>query len=118
VEEVLSEERESVEPDTDATDAADLMASRRIRRLAVVEDGELVGMISLGDIATKHEAGAAAYALEAVSEGVKATNAETSPKRTLSEAKRAASAPARTQEGSERKAQVVEKGPPEACAFA
>lgn len=32
VEEVLSEELESVEPDADVTDAADLMASRQIRR--------------------------------------------------------------------------------------
>jgi CBS domain-containing protein len=32
VEEALSEELESVEPDADVTDAADLMASRQIRR--------------------------------------------------------------------------------------
>jgi CBS domain-containing protein len=67
VEEVLSEELESVEPDADVTDAADLMASRQIRRLPVVEEGELVGIISLGDIAIKHEDGVAAYALEGVS---------------------------------------------------
>jgi predicted transcriptional regulator len=96
VEEVLSEELESVEPDADVTDAADLMASRQIRRLPVVEEGELVGMISLGDIAIKHEDGVAAYALEGVSEGVRATNSETSPERKLSEARRAEAAPART----------------------
>jgi len=39
VEEILSEELESVPPDTDVNDAADLMASRQIRRLPVVEDG-------------------------------------------------------------------------------
>jgi CBS domain-containing protein len=75
VEEVLSEEVESVAPDTDVTDAADLMASRQIRRLPVVDDGQLIGMISLGDIAVKHEEGTAAYALEGVSEGVKASSA-------------------------------------------
>jgi CBS domain-containing protein len=41
VEEVLSEEVESVAPDTDVTDAADLMASRQIRRLPVVDDRQL-----------------------------------------------------------------------------
>jgi CBS domain-containing protein len=96
VEDVLSGELESVEPDTDVTDAGDLMASRQIRRSSVVEDGELVGMISLGDIATKHEDGAATYALEGVSEGVRAKNAEPSPERKLSEARRAEAAPART----------------------
>ena len=75
VEEVLSEEVESVSPDTDVTDAADLMASRQIRRLPVVDDGQLIGMISLGDIAVKHEESTAAYALEGVSEGVKASSA-------------------------------------------
>ena len=73
VEEILSREVESVEPGTDIIDAADLMASRQLRRLPVVEDGELIGMVSLGDIAVKHEEGTAAYALEGVSEGVKAT---------------------------------------------
>jgi CBS domain-containing protein len=76
VEEVLSEELESVEPDTDVTDAADLMASRRIRRLPVVEDGQLVGMVSLGDIAIKHEDSTAAYALEGISEGVKTSSGD------------------------------------------
>lgn len=50
------------------------MASRKIRRLPVVEDGELIGMLSLGDIAVKHEERTAAYALEGVSEGVKTTS--------------------------------------------
>jgi hypothetical protein len=53
-------------------------------------------MVSLGDIAIKHEDGTAAYALEGVSEGVKATRAETSTGRTVSEAGRTDSAPART----------------------
>ena len=82
VEEVLSEEVEGVEPGTDVTDAADLMAARQIRRLPVVEEGQLIGMISLGDIAVKHEEDIAAYALEAVSEGVKPTNRSGSVGRT------------------------------------
>ena len=72
VEEVLSEDTESVEPDSDVADAADLMASRQIRRLPVVEGGRLVGMVSLGDIAVKHDEGTAGHALEGVSEGVHA----------------------------------------------
>jgi CBS domain-containing protein len=94
--EVLTEEVEGVEADADVTDAADLMASRQIRRLPVVEDGQVVGMVSLGDIAIKHENGTAAYALEGISEGVKARRAETSTERAVSEARRTDSAPGRT----------------------
>jgi len=39
-------------PDMDAIEVSKLMASQRIRRLPVVENNKLVGMISLGDIAT------------------------------------------------------------------
>lgn len=40
-----------VSPDTDLVGARDLMAAHRIRRLPVVKDGHLVGMLSLGDVA-------------------------------------------------------------------
>jgi CBS domain-containing protein len=40
-----------VSPDTDLVGARDLMAAHRIRRLPVVKDGQLVGMLSLGDVA-------------------------------------------------------------------
>jgi signal-transduction protein with cAMP-binding, CBS, and nucleotidyltransferase domain len=73
VQEVLSEELESVEPEDDVEEAADLMASRQIRRLPVVQGGKLIGMVSLGDIAVKHEESTASRALEGVSEGVKAS---------------------------------------------
>lgn len=39
-------------PDTDAHAAADLMASKQIRRLPVVENGRLAGIVALGDLAT------------------------------------------------------------------
>ena len=42
---------ETVTPDTQLCDARALMAERRIRRLPVVKDGALVGMLSLGDVA-------------------------------------------------------------------
>jgi CBS domain-containing protein len=42
---------ETVTPDTQLCDARALMAKRRIRRLPVVKDDVLVGMLSLGDVA-------------------------------------------------------------------
>jgi len=40
-----------VTPDTELSDANDLMAEHRVRRLPVVKDASLVGIISLGDVA-------------------------------------------------------------------
>lgn len=40
------------EPETDAHEAARIMAQRQIRRLPVVENGRLAGILSLGDLAT------------------------------------------------------------------
>lgn len=40
-----------VTPDTDLADANRLMAEHRIRRLPVIKDGDLVGIVSLGDVA-------------------------------------------------------------------
>ncbi|HEU4962289.1 MAG TPA: CBS domain-containing protein [Bacilli bacterium] len=59
----------TVNPETDAHEAADLMANQQIRRLCVVEDGRLVGIVALGDMATigihENEAG---FALSEISE--------------------------------------------------
>ena len=41
----------TVSPDTDLEEAARIMGREQLRRLAVVEDGNLVGMISIGDVA-------------------------------------------------------------------
>lgn len=38
-------------PDTNVRDARDLMAEHKVRRLPVVKDGKLVGIVALGDIA-------------------------------------------------------------------
>ncbi len=71
-EEILSEELRTIEPDADVEQASDLMAQHQIRRLPVVEDGELIGIIALGDIAVKEEEDSGATdALEGVSRGVK-----------------------------------------------
>src|SRR5690348_652642 len=72
VEEVLSHELETIEPDVDVEEAARLMADRRIRRLPVCEDGELVGMISIGDLAVKvSQPEASGAALREISQGVR-----------------------------------------------
>ena len=72
VEEVLSHELETIEPDVDVEEAAQLMAERQIRRLPVCEDGELVGMLSIGDLAVKsRRVEASSDVLREVSKGVK-----------------------------------------------
>jgi CBS domain-containing protein len=45
----------TVNPHDDAVAAADLMRTYSIRRLPVMEDGRLVGVISLGDLAVERE---------------------------------------------------------------
>jgi len=55
-------------PDWDVDDAADIMAEEQIRRLPIVQDGRLIGIISLGDIATQiMEEEIACEALEEIS---------------------------------------------------
>ncbi len=73
VEDILSEDLKTVSPDDDVQDAARIMAEVQVRRLPVVdEDGKLVGMVSIGDIAVKHsDEEVAGEALEDISEGVK-----------------------------------------------
>ncbi|MBT2693779.1 CBS domain-containing protein [Bacillus sp. ISL-55] len=38
-----------------AEEAADLMADVQIRRLPIVEDGKMIGIVSLGDLAVTHK---------------------------------------------------------------
>lgn len=45
----------SVRPDMDTGSAAHLMGHQQIRRLPVVENGRLCGMVSLGDLACREE---------------------------------------------------------------
>ena len=40
----------TVEPDTSVLSALSLMTRRRIRHLPVVKDGEMVGLVSIGDL--------------------------------------------------------------------
>lgn len=56
-------------PDTDAHEAADIMAGKQIRRLCVVEGGRLVGVVALGDLATEQiHTDEAGEALSSISE--------------------------------------------------
>ena len=56
-------------PDTDAHEAANLMARKQIRRLPVVENDRLVGIVALGDMATVNiHVNEAGEALSSISE--------------------------------------------------
>lgn len=55
VREVMTGAVAAVTPDTDAHIAANLMGHKQIRRLPVVRDGVLQGMVSLSDLATQEE---------------------------------------------------------------
>ena len=67
--ECLSDNVVTVTPDSDAQEAAALMATHQVRRLPVVQDGRLVGICAIGDLAVEgiHE-NEAGYALSEISE--------------------------------------------------
>ncbi|WP_333820024.1 CBS domain-containing protein [Ohtaekwangia sp.] len=48
--EIMTENPVTVSPDTSIEDCMKTMTNRFIRHLPVVDDGELVGMISIGDV--------------------------------------------------------------------
>ncbi len=52
VREVMTADLTTVTPETDMNQVTEIMAGRQIRRLPVVEQNRLVGILSLGDIAT------------------------------------------------------------------
>jgi CBS domain-containing protein len=53
VSEVMSADPVTIGPDTDVDEAARIMADRQIRRLPVIDDGKLVGILVIGQIARK-----------------------------------------------------------------
>lgn len=66
---VMSGDLITCTPETTIQEASDLMAQHQIRRLPVVNRGELVGIVSLGDLATnKMSDERAGYALSEISE--------------------------------------------------
>ena len=59
-------------PDMSTREASDLMAEHQIRRLPVVEEDRLVGMVSIGDLAVKEgKDSRIGDTLQYISEGVK-----------------------------------------------
>ncbi|MCG8541380.1 MAG: CBS domain-containing protein [Clostridia bacterium] len=51
---VMTDQIVSVSPETDIHEAANIMAQHQIRRLPVVENGKLVGIVAIGDFATQN----------------------------------------------------------------
>ena len=71
VKQIMTRPVQTVTPDMEAGVAAHLMGSRQIRRLPVVNDGILCGMVSLGDIARQEDSVMdAADALQDITEGI------------------------------------------------
>jgi CBS domain-containing protein len=50
VAEIMTTTLITVEPSCTVTDAMELMTEKRVRHLPVLDDGELVGLISIGDV--------------------------------------------------------------------
>jgi CBS domain-containing protein len=68
VEDVYSRDLISVEPDQDLEDALQLMARHQVRRLPVVENNRLVGIVAQADIAFAESEKKTGQLVEAISE--------------------------------------------------
>jgi len=72
VEEVMTKQPVTAAPDTTVDEAAKIMAQRKIRRLPIVENGELTGVVAIGDMAVRNNLeDEAAKALSEISTPVK-----------------------------------------------
>jgi CBS domain-containing protein len=72
----------TVSPDTKLSEARSMMAEHRIRRLPVVKGDELVGILSLGDVAQADASErAVGEALEEISESTSTTDVTDDPPR-------------------------------------
>lgn len=72
VSEIATTELVSVSSGATTREAEKLMSERQVRRIAVIDNGRLVGIVSLGDIAVKEGKDSRSGAtLENISEGVK-----------------------------------------------
>lgn len=81
-EDIVSEDLETIDPDSGLEEAMELMSQKQVRRLPVVDNGELIGMISLGDIAVKqNDPQGSGRALQQVSQGVKESYPRLRPQR-------------------------------------
>jgi len=72
ISEICSSAVVSATPDMSTREAAQLMSDHQIRRLPVVENERLVGIVSIGDLAVKEgKDGRTGDTLQSISEGVK-----------------------------------------------
>ncbi len=69
-EDILSEHLHTIQPDADLAEAIELMSQHQIRRLPVVEEDQVIGILSLGDVSVKSQPEQAGEALEDISQGV------------------------------------------------
>lgn len=53
VEDIMSNDLITISPDASSEEAVRLMADHQIRRLPVVENGQLIGIVALGDFAVR-----------------------------------------------------------------
>lgn len=68
IQSVMSQNVVTAPPDMSVDKAAHLMAEKQIRRLPIVENGQLVGIVAIGDLATRHpSAEEAGHALSDIS---------------------------------------------------
>ncbi|WNB90521.1 CBS domain-containing protein [Bacillus sp. NEB1478] len=69
VSDIMSSDLYTASPEMSVEEASNLMAEKQIRRLPIVENNKLVGIISLGDLSlTKESNSAAGHTLSEVSE--------------------------------------------------
>lgn len=69
--EAMSTDVTMIGPDADIHEAADLMSKQQIRRLPVVEQGKIIGILALGDLAVEQiHVNEAGEALSDISQGV------------------------------------------------
>jgi CBS domain-containing protein len=66
--EIATDQPYFVEPDQDLDEALELMAYRKVRRLPVVEDGQLVGMLAQADVVHEVKEKKAAHVIEEISQ--------------------------------------------------
>ena len=75
VRDVVSRDVVCATPDMSTREASKLMSEHQVRRLPVVENERLVGIVSIGDIAVKEGRDSrTGETLESISEGVKRTH--------------------------------------------
>ena len=64
----MSDDVITISSEASTADAAQIMAQEQLRRLYVVDDGSLVGVVALADLAHEQTADQAAQALEGISQ--------------------------------------------------